>query len=81
MSVKFQLQPAQFPGDNVIFPEAFIKGGEEFHIDEGSPISFTCVLCRDSKQTTKHKNKKSIKKDCSAVLKQNLLKLVTTSFS
>jgi len=29
---------------NVIFPEAFIKGGEEYHVDEGSPISLTCVI-------------------------------------
>jgi len=29
---------------NVVFPEAYIKGGEEYHVDEGSPISLTCVL-------------------------------------
>ena len=29
---------------NVIYPEAFIKGGEEYHVDEGSPISLTCVI-------------------------------------
>ena len=28
----------------VIYPEAFIKGGEEYHVDEGSPISLTCVI-------------------------------------
>ena len=37
---------------NVIFPEAFIKGGEEYHVDEGSPISLTCVIGRDIKQST-----------------------------
>ena len=29
---------------NVVYPEAYIKGGEEYHVDEGSPISLTCVL-------------------------------------
>ena len=29
---------------SVVFPEAYIKGGEEYHVDEGSPISLTCVL-------------------------------------
>jgi len=29
---------------NVIYPEAFIKGGEEYHVDEGSSISLTCVI-------------------------------------
>jgi len=28
----------------VVYPEAYIKGGEEYHVDEGSPISLTCVL-------------------------------------
>ena len=31
---------------SVVFPEAYIKGGEEYHVDEGSPISLTCVLTR-----------------------------------
>ena len=29
---------------NVIYPEAFIQGGEEYHVDDGSPISLTCVI-------------------------------------
>lgn len=29
---------------NVIYPEAFIQGGEEYHVDNGSPISLTCVI-------------------------------------
>ena len=28
----------------MVYPEAYIKGGEEYHVDEGSPISLTCVL-------------------------------------
>ena len=33
---------------NVIFPEAFIQGGEEYHVDNGSPISLTCVIGKRS---------------------------------
>ena len=29
---------------SVIYPEAFIQGGEEYHVDDGSPISLTCVI-------------------------------------
>jgi len=29
---------------NVIYPEAYIHGGEEYHVDAGSPISLTCVI-------------------------------------
>ena len=35
---------------NVIYPEAFIKGGEEYHVDEGSPISLTCVIGMENKR-------------------------------
>ena len=29
---------------NVVYPEAFIQGGSEYHVDDGSPISLTCVI-------------------------------------
>jgi len=29
---------------NVIYPEAYIQGGEEYHVDAGSPIALTCVI-------------------------------------
>ena len=35
---------------NVIYPEAFIKGGEEYYVDEGSPISLTCVIGMENKR-------------------------------
>ena len=28
----------------VIYPEAFIQGGEEYHVDAGSPVELTCVI-------------------------------------
>ena len=28
----------------VIYPEAFIHGGEEYHVDAGSPVALTCVI-------------------------------------
>ena len=29
---------------NVVTPEAFIQGGAEYHVDQGSMISLTCVI-------------------------------------
>ena len=29
---------------SVVYPEAFIQGGEEYHVDDGSPISLTCLI-------------------------------------
>ena len=37
---------------NEIFPEAFIRGGEEYHVDEGSPIALTCGIDKISGYTT-----------------------------
>ena len=28
----------------VIYPEAFIHGGEEYHVDAGSPVALACVI-------------------------------------
>jgi len=28
----------------VIYPESFIHGGEEYHVDTGSPVTLTCVI-------------------------------------
>lgn len=28
----------------VIYPEAYIHGGEEYHVDAGSPVALTCVI-------------------------------------
>jgi len=28
----------------VVYPESFIHGGEEYHVDTGSPVSLTCVI-------------------------------------
>ena len=28
----------------MIYPEAFIHGGEEYHVDAGSPVALTCVI-------------------------------------
>ena len=31
----------------VIYPEAFIHGGEEYHVDAGSPVALACVIGDD----------------------------------
>ena len=49
---------------NVIYPEAFIQGGEEYHVDNGSPITLTCVIGKRSNSvSTNSKQFISCKKD------------------
>lgn len=35
---------------NVIYPEAYIQGGQEYHVDDGSPVSLTCIIDSPSTQ-------------------------------
>ena len=47
----------------VIYPEAKIQGGNEYHVDAGSPVVLTCVIGR------KWKMAKVISKEFRSILK------------
>ena len=34
----------------VIYPEARIQGGSEYHVDAGSPVVLTCIIGRKCKR-------------------------------